>query len=256
MPNAHSTPDPRGQEPRLLPNGPPNELDRSAPDPDATAIVPAFHGDRCAAYLAGTEGAPPRELLLRALGLLGAGVPLAALDLGCGPGRELPPLIRAGLSVTAVDPYPEMIARSKALLARECPAAAGGVRFIEATLEACAADLRPSAFGLVHAGFVLPFVLPARFGAAFDALSASIAPGGLLVAQFFGPDDEFIRTAVPGTMTSHTASDVARLLEGFSVLHHEEVNREGNIGRGRVKWWHVHHVIARRRADERASNAG
>ena len=227
----------------------PNSLDHDR-------LVPGFHGERCASYLAGTEGAPPRELLLKALGLLEAEAPRAALDLGCGPGRELPPMIRAGLAVTAVDPYPGMIERSRVLLASQCPEDAAGVQFIQATLEDCAADLRPGAFGLVHAGFVLPFVLPARFPAAFEALCGAIAPGGLLVAQFFGPDDEFIRTAAPGTMTSHTASDVARLLEGFSVLHHEEVNREGNIGRGRVKWWHVHHVIARRRDDERTSNAG
>ena len=224
--------------------------------------VPGFHGERYDSYLAGTEGAPPRELLLRALAILGPDAPKTALDLGCGPGREIPPMVQRGLRVTAVDPYADMLRRSRAMLAQAFPAsgtvadelAAGAaqghaaVEFVQSTLEELASTLPSRHYGLIHAGFVLPFVRPSRFTHAFAALRESLAPRGLLVAQFFGPDDEFIRGAEPDTMTSHRADDLGALLAGLEILHHEEVNRVGNIGRGRSKWWHVHHVIARREA--------
>ena len=225
-------------------------------------VVPGFHGERYDSYLAGTEGAPPRDLLMRALQILGPEAPATALDLGCGPGREIPPMVRRGMRVTAVDPYADMIRRSRALLEQAFPAtgpdsgepsaamAPGchAVEFVQCTLEDLAPGLRPRHFGLIHAGFVLPFVRPSRFMAAFAALRESLAPQGLLVAQFFGPDDEFIRGAEPDTMTSHRADELDALLAGLEILHREEVNRAGNIGRGRPKWWHVHHVIARREA--------
>ena len=58
-------------------------------------------------YLAGNEGAPPREHLVRAVSLggrwSGLGKP-RALDIGCGPGRETLFLLRAGYEVVAFDP--------------------------------------------------------------------------------------------------------------------------------------------------------
>ena len=57
------------------------------------------------------------------------------------------------------------------------------------------------------------------------------APGAILACQFFGPDDEFVRAAAPGEMSSHAAPDVDRLLAGLQVLHREEVNRAGQVGK-------------------------
>jgi len=196
-------------------------------------------------YLEGTEGSPPRQLLLDALAEIRSDG-RRALDLGCGPGREVLALLEAGFSVVALDPYPVMLDRTRALVAERRPQDAHRVRLVEATLEEWAGELAPASFDLVHAGFVLPFVRTAHFDDAFARLAASVAPGGVLVAQFFGPDDEFIRNAAPGAMSTHDAVAVDRLLADFETISREEVNREGNVGRGRAKWWHVHHVVARR----------
>jgi SAM-dependent methyltransferase len=212
------------------------------PDP----VIPAFDAERCALYLAGNEGAPPREQLVAALALPRApGVPMRALDIGCGPGREVRLLLERGFEVVAVDPYAQMLKLSRAEAA--AVGAEARVEFVHATLEEFAPRLRDGEFGVVHAGFALPFVQPAAFDQAFGHVRRSLAAGGLLAAQFFGHDDEFRRTSPAGSLSTHAREDVERLLAGFEVLAHDEVNREGRMGRGRAKWWHVHHVIARRR---------
>ena len=66
-------------------------------------------------------------------------------------------------------------------------------------------------------------------------------------ARAKNPDDEFIRTTEAGGMTAHHAHELPSLLDDFDILAHEEVNRQGSIGRGIAKWWHVHHVIARKK---------
>lgn len=201
-------------------------------------------------YLAGNEGAPPREHLVRAVAhadppLLGTRP--RALDIGCGPGREALFLARAGYEVLAFDPYEEMLERTRALLAaqQDGAALAGRVVLEHATLEHIAERLGPASFDLVHAGFVLPFVLPGRFEECFARLMRAMRPRAIFCGQFFGREDEFIRTAEAGTMSSHDRADLERLLQPFEVLEIEEVNRQGRVGRGREKWWHVFHVTAR-----------
>jgi hypothetical protein len=45
-------------------------------------------------------------------------------------------------------------------------------------------------------------------------------------------------------MTSHARDEVGRLFADWRVVEHDEVDRQGAIGRGVPKWWHVHHVVA------------
>ena len=215
----------------------------------APHLPEAFSPDRLQDYLEGTQGAPARDLLVRALDARPEGdagsVGPAALDIGCGPGREVVLLLGRGFAVTAIDPYPRMID----LTAEAIRAADAGwlrrSRLLVCTLEQIASDLPARGFDVVHAGFVLPFVPSAAFPACFEALQRSLRKNGLLVAQFFGPEDQFVREARPGTMTAHTATELDAMLEPFEVLHREEVRRDGRIGRGKPKFWHVHHVIAR-----------
>lgn len=216
-----------------------------------SGFPPGFPPERMALYLAGNEGAPPREQLVRALphvdGIGGAAV-RRALDVGCGPGREAVLLARQGFEVVAFDPYPEMLERTRMAIAREPDGDAllGRVSLACATLEEFAATLEADSFDIVHAGFVLPFVLPERFDDCFERLVASLRPRGVLCGQFFGREDEFIRAADAGTMTCHDRRGLERLFEGFELIEFEEVNRLGRIGKGREKWWHVFHVTARR----------
>lgn len=227
-------------------------MSESSPSPERACFPPGFPPERCALYLAGNEGAPPREHLVRALTLVrqrsGSGRP-RALDVGCGPGRESLLLAQTGFEVVAFDPYPEMLARARELFLGDEKAGEllARVRFECATLEEFAPALATASVDVVHAGFVLPFVLPGRFEECFAHLTRCVRPGGIFCGQFFGREDEFIRSADPGTMSCHERADLDRLLEPFEVIELEEINRPGRIGKGRDKWWHVFHVTARRK---------
>jgi SAM-dependent methyltransferase len=226
--------------------------------PGTAPLPPAFPTERLADYLDGTSGLPPRELLLRGLALGGwtaeaqsSDAELGrrhALDLGCGPGREVVVLLQRGFRVQAVDPYRSMIDATSRAVMEHAPSRLGRLRLDCARIEELAPALPRAEFDLVHAGFVLPFVESASFADAFRSIAASMQEGGMFVGQFFGPDDEFVREAAPGAMTSHTREEVDALLceNALVAMHREEVRRDGKIGRGRSKFWHVHHVIARR----------
>lgn len=241
------------------------EPNHSTTEPD----IPGFRRDRCASYLAGTEGSPPRAQLLTAIRALAArssnvgshaphlltsdGSPVVrdrrarALDIGCGPGREVVSLRSAGFEVDAIDPYPEMLHRTReALLAAGFDAGDGLLE--RATLEEFAGSLTPVRYDLVHAGFVLPFVRPSHFQMCWDAIVSSLKPCGVFAGQFFGPNDEFVRAASPSDMTSHTAAEITAIFQDWEVIEREEVDRDGCIGRGASKHWHVHHVVALKRS--------
>ncbi len=189
---------------------------------------------------------PPRAELVRALGLFEPSVRKTALDVGCGPGREVVLLLQHGFKVVALDPYASMLEQTAAAVAGERSLDGAFLTLHHATAEQFASQLSAGQFGLVHAGFVLPFVRSADLSRVMPTLLSCLEPGGLFVAQFFGHDDDFIVHAAPNTMSAHTDSELSGLFEGFEFLHREEVNRLGHIGRGASKRWHVHHIIARK----------
>ena len=61
-----------------------------------------------------------------------------ALELGCGSGRLLVPLARAGIAVTGVDNSPEMLARAAVRLAGEPAEVRGRVRLVEGDVRSLA----------------------------------------------------------------------------------------------------------------------
>lgn len=213
--------------------------------------IPAFPPSRLENFLSGTSGAPPREQLLRALarvaGSPGASADRSALDIGCGPGKEALELLRAGFRVTALDPFQSMLDATSELVAREAPSLRARLELVLDSAEGFEPTLATRRFDFVHAGFVLPFVRADRFAAVFDAIRTSMPHGAVFAGQFFGAHDEFIVEAEPGTMVHHSAAKIDALFAEFDFLEREEIRRDGHIGRGRAKHWHVHHVVAQRR---------
>lgn len=154
-----------------------------------------------------------------------------ALELGCGAGQGAEFFADRGWTVTAYDIDPRAIEATGDRLAGR-----PGVEVIDAditTVNFPRADA-------ITAGFVL-FLLDAEgFARVWAQVREALRPGGLLLAQFLGPNDDW---AVRGCL-AHSTSDIDELLKGYEVLHREEVERDGKTAWGESKHWHVHHVIA------------
>jgi len=155
-----------------------------------------------------------------------------ALELGCGAGQGAEFFADRGWTVTAYDIDPRAIEATEERLAGR-----PGIDVVTAditTIDFPHADA-------ITAGFVL-FLLDADgFGRVWSKIREALSPGGLLLAQFLGPNDDW---ASRGCLT-HSTSEINELLRGYEVLHREEVERDGKTAWGESKHWHVHHVIAR-----------
>lgn len=104
------------------------------------------------------------------------------LELGCGTGRVLLPLARAGIQVTGIDLSPAMLDICRAKLAAESPATIARATLVQG-------DMRdfslPSAFGLVicplYTFIHLRTVADKR--AMFERVAEHLRPGGRLVLE-------------------------------------------------------------------------
>lgn len=122
------------------------------------------------------------------------------LELGCGTGRLLLPLARAGQEIVGVDNSPEMLARARSLLAQEPAAVRARVTLVEGDILDLPEAVQDRAFGLV----LLPYNTLLHFRAAavvtiFRQVARLLGPEGLLLVDTLAPFglDEGLDTAVP-----------------------------------------------------------
>lgn len=177
-----------------------------------------------------TKGRPPWPRLVTAVDLLGRTG--AALDLGCGAGRDTRYLLARGFVVTAVD-------REAASLATLADLPADHLKRVQSAFE----DFTFAQYDLVNAHFALPFIRKEQFAAVFARLKASLLPGGIFVGQFFGVNDTW--NTPENFMTFFTREQGLEQLAGLEVLEFVEEDQDGATADGMQKHWHVYHVIAR-----------
>jgi tellurite methyltransferase len=197
------------------------------------------------AYFDAMTGKPPRETLVFALDAFDReaqgqpkppGPPLA-IDLGCGQGRDTYEILRRGWRVLAVDAHPEAIKR----IVDGAPEA-DRPRLTTRVTKMEDIDWPPA--DLVNASFTLPFCLPADFPGVWAKIAASLRPGGRFCGQLFGDRDEWAKYP---DRTHQSRAEALALLEGFDVERFEEEERAGKDGLGKPKYWHVFHLVARKR---------
>jgi tellurite methyltransferase len=216
------------------------------------------------AYFDAVAGLPPRETLLAAMerferegaeatrgqGAKHAAVPLTpryldtvtplAVDLGCGEGRDTLELLRRGWRVLAVDSHPEAISRLRTRVsgpeADRLETLIG--RFEEVPVPRC---------DLVNASFSIPHCAPADFPPMWARIVDAIKAGGRFAGQFFGVRDEWASKPDGVTRTYHTREQVEAMLGPFEIEMLDEIERPGKTALGEPKYWHVFHVVARKR---------
>jgi tellurite methyltransferase len=208
------------------------------------------------AYFDAVKGLPARETLVAALdrfeadgsrGRAGAANDLLCMDLGCGDGRDTVELLRRGWRVVAIDSHPEGIARltakieqlpirNQSLWLKRLQTVVG--RFEDVTIPSC---------DLVNASFSIPHCSPADFPLLWSKIVGSIRVGGRFAGQLFGINDGWAKRPDGVTRTYHTRAEVEAMLAPFDLDMLDEVERPGKTAMGEPKYWHVFHIVAKKR---------
>jgi tellurite methyltransferase len=190
-------------------------------------------------YYVATAGRPPRPTLLFALDRL-TGEPGRAVDLGCGDGRDTIELLRRGWAVIAIDAEAEAIVRLKAR--DDLPSGAA--------LETRCVDFAEAAWSpvdLINASFALPLCPPTAFPALWHKITASLMTGGRFAGQLYGPNDDWAKGQDEGRALTVFDKTAARgLFADYKIELFEEEESDALTPRGKLKHWHIFHVVARK----------
>ncbi len=183
--------------------------------------------------------AGPAALLLKTLTFIEAdraagdtSTPLA-VDLGCGTGKDTVELLRRDWKVLAID-YSQ--AGVDALLQR--PEATQHKDNLE-TRVASFSDASWSGATLVAALLSLPYGPAESFDAVWQAIRASLLPGGYFVGQLFGPN----HYKGMNHIVRRTRSEVEAMLAGMEVIHLEELSLE-QTHEGETVYYNYFEIIA------------
>ena len=160
--------------------------------------------------------------------------PGVAIELGCGIGHGLLFLLDKGYEVYGVDTS----AYALGILLKRLPVGANA-HLIEADFSEW--DL-PRA-DVITAGFSLFFLSQEKLDAYLPKMLDAIKPGGLFAGQFLGRNDEWSEKGL--ALCDETL--LRKAFRDFEFLHFEEVQREGETTLKQAKFWHVFHVIARKK---------
>jgi len=161
--------------------------------------------------------------------------PGAAVDLGCGDGRETLELLRQGWRVLAIDREPAALQ----ILREQAPPA-----FSDRLTTRCAnleAATWPPAL-LVNAGLSLPFCQPQRFPALWRRIRASLLPGGRFSGHLLGQRDDWAHKA---GFNHHNRAQIDTLLSGLHIELLQEDELDLELTSGQTKHWHIFHIVAR-----------
>lgn len=160
--------------------------------------------------------------------------PGVAIELGCGIGHGLLFLLEKGFEVYGVDTS----AHALGILRERMPQGAKA-HLIEADFS----EWELPRADVIAAGFSLFFLSQEKHDSFLPKMLDAIKPGGLFAGQFLGKNDEW---AGKGYALSNEAS-LREAFREFEFLHFEEVQREGETTKKQAKFWHVFHVVAKKK---------
>ena len=154
------------------------------------------------------------------------------LDLGCGTGRLMLPLLRAGHTVVGVDRAAPMLARAAARLRRAAPGVRRRALLLRGDLRRLPVTRR---FLLAIAAFhtIQHLATDRELTRFFAGVARTLRPGGWFVFDTFAPDAGFLRRARPARVGGGDARPWAR-----TRFHHPTTGR-------RTQYWESYRLEGR-----------
>lgn len=185
-------------------------------------------------YYQKTKDRPVRQLYIEALKHLPPSSKLA-LDLGCGAGIEVIDLVSRGFEVHAVDQEASFLEFISERIDKN-PLLNTHVSPIETWNGWQSVDF-------LFAYDSLPFCRIGTLGNVLERVVSSVKPNGILAVSLFGMEDEWV---ILGKANGISSEKIRTLLSEFSILHFEEIKKNGSTVFEGQKKWHVIELIARR----------
>ena len=186
---------------------------------------------------------PPRKTLLTALKAFSK--PGKAIDLGCGNGRDTVEILRQNWRVLAIDKQPEAIA---GLLARENIIN----RELLTTQIVAFEELEfPEEVDLINASFSLSLCHRNAWNDLWGRITDALSVGGRFSGNLFGDRDSWRDN---GLINCLSRQEVESFLKPYDIELFEEEEHFGKTPLGEDRYWHIFHIVARKKNNNRELN--
>lgn len=160
-----------------------------------------------------------------------------AIELGCGAGRDTKLLLENKWNVLAIDREEVSNIIKENLNEEELKR----FRFQKQELE----NLKLEKNNLIVANNSLSFCKKEKFEEMWDKIKNSILSNGYFVGNFLGINDEWAKNKKD--MSFLSKESCLKLFDDFDIIEFKEIEKEGLTGLGKIKYWHIFNVIAKKR---------
>ncbi len=183
---------------------------------------------------------------------------MTALEIGGGNMIETKALLDAGFGhviATDITDGAENAAASLQMDVNDFGHDVERLEFLKVANEELGDHLEPHSIDLAVAYLSLQFAPPEDFARLWEALKASLKPGGKLAVILVGDRDDWAqKTLADGSraykkMNFHSREDIEKLLTGFEGAEVREEEEDGKTHDGVAKHWHTFYVEAQKPTD-------
>lgn len=159
-----------------------------------------------------------------------------AIDLGCGSGNDTIYLLKKNYSVIAIDKEKTVIDIIKNRIEDT-----SNLEFMIGKFEEI--ELDRNMVDLIVSNFSISFCNPQYFKRFCNEFTKSIVQNGYFVGNFLGKEDEWSKDI---NRTFVDKDEIEDIFKDFEMIHFQEKKFKKQTAKGRIKFWHVYEVIAKK----------